>query len=621
MRGMGVIGLIMAAFSFAPAGETSIVSLRDFCSTEVRNAGFELQQSATLHIKALGSGGDYGWTYKSDKMFAFGWIINADTRELVWKMDAKSSVRTGDGRAFDGILTLQAGRYEAYFVAWGYMYHTTFSNIQTNIDRRRKPLFPPPPKKEGVLSWFSGWWSEDLAKEWQSNCPKWGLEIVVDDASALSIKAFTPPLEFSGVVLKTLGSNEQSCVRKAFSLSAPTTLTVYALGEGMKGQTQADVAWIVDAADRRRVWEMTHKSEWAGGSKRNRKFAGTIELDKGEYILYYATDPNHGPQDWSDEPPYDPLNWGVTLSIENPEERKNFKAIPYNEDANVIVSLTRIRDNEYRTAGFVLKRDCDVRVYAIGERSNTPKQMADQGSILDARTRAKVWSMDLERTLPAGGAAKNRYIDEVLSLPKGKYLVVYSTDDSHAFDSWNADPPCDAEHYGITVMGAGKDFTPSIVGKFVEEKDESNIAQIVRPGNDEDRSVKFRLDKTTRVRIYAIGEGQNREMYDYGWIEDARTGNTLWEMTYSMTFHAGGGRKNRVVMTTIVLDRGEYRLRWRSDDSHSYNDWNVDPPDDQQFWGITLSRDDGNPPPPPPPGHPEAGHPEPPQPEPDGEEH
>jgi hypothetical protein len=64
-------------------------------------------------------------------------------------------------------------------------------------------------------------------------------------------------------------------------------------------------------------------------------------------------------------------------------------------------------------------------------------------------------------------------------------------------------------------------------------------------------------------------------------------------MTYSMTFHAGGGRKNRVVNTTIVLDKGDYRLRYRSDDSHCYNDWNVDPPEDQEYWGITLFRDEG----------------------------
>jgi hypothetical protein len=100
-------------------------------------------------------------------------------------------------------------------------------------------------------------------------------------------------------------------------------------------------------------------------------------------------------------------------------------------------------------------------------------------------------------------------------------------------------------------------------------------------------------------------------MYDYGWIEDARTGTVVWEMTYGMTFHAGGGRKNRMVNTSIVLDKGEYVLRYRSDDSHSYAEWNVDPPDDREYWGITLYRDVA-PEPPHPPSVPEAGVPSPP---------
>jgi hypothetical protein len=90
------------------------------------------------------------------------------------------------------------------------------------------------------------------------------------------------------------------------------------------------------------------------------------------------------------------------------------------------------------------------------------------------------------------------------------------------------------------------------------------------------------------VRIYAIGEGQNREMYDYGWIENTSTKSVVWEMTYSMTFHAGGGRKNRMVNTTMLLDKGDYILHYVSDDSHSYNDWNTDPPDDPTMWGITV---------------------------------
>jgi hypothetical protein len=43
----------------------------------------------------------------------------------------------------------------------------------------------------------------------------------------------------------------------------------------------------------------------------------------------------------------------------------------------------------------------------------------------------------------------------------------------------------------------------------------------------------------------------------------------------------------------MLLDKGEYKLRYRSDDSHSHNRWNDDPPDDQHYWGITLFKEEG----------------------------
>jgi hypothetical protein len=77
-------------------------------------------------------------------------------------------------------------------------------------------------------------------------------------------------------------------------------------------------------------------------------------------------------------------------------------------------------------------------------------------------------------------------------------------------------------------------------------------------------------------------------MYDYGWIEEAKTGKTVWEMTYHMTEHAGGAEKNRQYNGTMMLMAGEYVLRYKSDDSHSFEGWNEDPPSDPFNWGITV---------------------------------
>lgn len=577
------------------AGERVVVSLKDFSATELKSAGIELSAKTKFHIKALGGGGDYGWTYKSDEMFAYGWIINATTRQVVWEMDVKNTDRAKDDREFDDSIVLDRGSYEVYFTVPVFAYHTSFTHVLTNVDHRQKPLWGSEEKKDKeFFGFFEGWWSDDITKEWEKRGKNYGVEMLCDESGASSIKTFTPPRALPNTSFATRKVGEQTFIKQGFSLSDPTTLYMYALGEGVKGDELVDCGWIVDAKSRERVWEMKWQNvKHAGGAKKNLMFAADVSLPKGEYVLNYVTDDSHSPLDWNAAPPYDPLHYGVTIVAKSENDARKFKLTDAQEFKNVIVSITRVRDEESRSEGFALTQDTKVRIYAIGERSNSRRLMADYGYIMDARTRTKVWSMDVDGSSHAGGASKNRYIDEVITLPKGNYLVTYNTDDSHAYDDWNSDSPFDAEHYGITIMGAADDFSTSAVGKFTQERDKNIMAQIVRVRDDEKRDERFKLDRTTKIRVYAIGEGQNREMFDYGWIEDVKTGTVVWEMTYSMTFHAGGHRKNRMVNTTIVLDKGEYRLHYASDGSHSYNEWNVEAPEDPEFWGITLFKDEG----------------------------
>ncbi|HKP85851.1 MAG TPA: serine hydrolase, partial [Blastocatellia bacterium] len=113
------------------------------------------------------------------------------------------------------------------------------------------------------------------------------------------------------------------------------------------------------------------------------------------------------------------------------------------------------------------------------------------------------------------------------------------------------------------------------------------IAQIARAGDNEDKTVEFSLPQNQSVRIFAIGEGQGGQMFDYGWIESAETGNRVWEMKEPETAHAGGAGKNRKADAVVTLPAGKYRLRYKSDDSHSFDKWNSVPPD-INFWGIAL---------------------------------
>jgi hypothetical protein len=113
------------------------------------------------------------------------------------------------------------------------------------------------------------------------------------------------------------------------------------------------------------------------------------------------------------------------------------------------------------------------------------------------------------------------------------------------------------------------------------------IAQIVQVLDNEDKSCAFSLASSQDVRIFAIGEGQAGEMFDYGWIEDVDKGSRVWEMQEAKTAHAGGAGKNRKVDVVITLPAGNYKLRYKSDDSHAFDHWNSLPPD-INFWGIAV---------------------------------
>ena len=112
------------------------------------------------------------------------------------------------------------------------------------------------------------------------------------------------------------------------------------------------------------------------------------------------------------------------------------------------------------------------------------------------------------------------------------------------------------------------------------------IAQIVQVLDNEDKTVAFSLPSSQDVRIFATGEAQGPEMFDYGWIEDDK-GSRVWQMKDANIAHAGGAGKNKKVDVRLTLPAGSYKLRYKSDDSHSFDHWNSMPPD-INFWGIAV---------------------------------
>jgi hypothetical protein len=230
-----------------------------------------------------------------------------------------------------------------------------------------------------------------------------------------------------------------------------------------------------------------------------------------------------------------------------------------------------------------------IHVYAIGEGRS--REMFDYGWIIDANTRETVWEMTYRNTEHAGGALKNRLFDGIVELPAGNYIAGYVTDGSHSYRHWNDSPPLNQKYWGITLMiPEGAQVDKNMISAYEEENDPNRLAVITRVRNHEYIREKFSLTTDGDVRIYALGEGLRGKMYDYAWIEDLQTGRVVWEMTYRMTDHAGGAKKNRYYNDVIRLEKGDYHVVYETDDSHAFNSWNDSPPSDPAGWGVRVSK-------------------------------
>jgi hypothetical protein len=298
-------------------------------------------------------------------------------------------------------------------------------------------------------------------------------------------------------------------------------------------------------------------------------------------------DDSHSPDAWNANPPYDALFYGITITgIAGKFDPSSIKPL-LKQKVLPIVEMIRVGDDDFQQEGFKLSAPMQIRIYAIGEGRRG--EMFDYGWIVDLETNEKIWEMTYNRTRSAGGAAKNRLVDEVITLAAGSYLVSYITDGSHSFDNWNQSPPYNPANWGITIYPADPKFNKDNIQKLEDAALAENIiAQIIRVSAGRIYQERFELKRDSEVRVYAIGEGDWDEMYDFGWIESAEKGNKIWEMKYDETRWAGGAKKNRKVDQVIHLPAGKYILLYNTDDSHSFNDWNSDPPDDPFHYGITV---------------------------------
>jgi hypothetical protein len=389
---------------------------------------------------------------------------------------------------------------------------------------------------------------------------------------------------------------------RLFSLDRPQEVNIKAVTFRTDRHEGYCGAWIIDRLTRAQVWNL----EDAGISRRRSRIVilrDEVDLPAGEYELYYTATLSYRSHDrsWFD--------WLLQLWIDEEEEEVAVAAgelgievtadsgsmLGVNSPGKVrewlgkgaIAALTAAGDNESLNHAFALAEPVEVEVYAIGEADDNGAY--DRAMIFDLDSGERIWELDYWGSERAGGASKNRLVQTTLTLPAGSYAVTYTTDSSHSWPYFNAEPPFDPMAWGVTVRLL--DFKKMAQVSTIEYQDplERNlIVELTRVEDNRHMSRGFTLKRSTPVRIHAVGEGDDDTMFDYGWIIDAHSRETVWKMEYGDTEHAGGGSKNRLADDRIELAAGSYIAYFVTDDSHAYKDWNTSPPTRPELWGITV---------------------------------
>ncbi|MBK7093072.1 MAG: hypothetical protein IPH59_15375 [bacterium] len=598
--GIAPAALVVLALAVTVSAESvQFVKVRDFRKGELYCKGFEVKKPTSIHISAIGAASS-----NDQYLSAYAWIIPAGNLEPVWIMDdSNTDEAEADDRLreYDRNLELEPGQYQVYYYA-GPVNSWDGVNFSLDWDQFKQALEDV--KKE------LGNKAEDLAKlEKQLKENNWNVTIDSDWSHEMEELLAEYRLEISGdnndirsttcsftsdrVIAEILHPDHEQYTSVGFSLAKPMDIEVQCIGEIPDwSDSYADYGWIVNADTRKREWSMSDEHlRWAGGGEKNKMARRTFRLDKGNYLLYYVTDDSHGYDDWNCPPPYNPEAYGVRVTAVAKSDLASVSTYRETTSQMALLSIVRAGDDFMEVKPFRVKQDCDVRVYALGEYSSGSGDFADYAWIERLGDSRPFWLMQERNTESAGGAKKNRLADEVVTLPKGDYVLGYVTDDSHAYGAWNAGAPYDQKNYGVTLFAANSSFDRSLISELQEEAESKDVlARIVRVGDDADETTSFTLDKPTRVHVVAMGEGSDDDMYDYGWIENLQTRDIVWEMTYRKTSSAGGADKNRIADTQIYLDAGTYRLHYVSDGSHSFGNWNATKPRNPQYWGISVMR-------------------------------
>ncbi len=141
------------------ANDVKVFEIRDFRRKDWIEQGFTLREEVTLSIEAQGASDRWG-----DEMLAYGWILESNSRDVVWDMSTSNDSKGGRwyNRRVNQSIDLPAGEYELYYAvsprgAW----ERSFRDFGDFL--------------EDLFDGFRG-------SKWRRDARDWGISIHVDES-------------------------------------------------------------------------------------------------------------------------------------------------------------------------------------------------------------------------------------------------------------------------------------------------------------------------------------------------------------------------------------------------------------------------------------------------------
>ena len=93
--------------------------------------------------------------------------------------------------------------------------------------------------------------------------------------------------------------------------------------------------------------------------------------------------------------------------------------------------------------------------------------------------------------------------------------------------------PHDPDAWGLTVSVTDRAARAGVkTFPYEHVPQNATIVALTGIGNDAVKKQGFTLTRPMDVRIYALGEGRNGRMFDYGWITSGDSRKRVWTMEY-----------------------------------------------------------------------------------------